>query len=71
MSRSNVPSSARTTRGTIRYGSIRSLTAIGPLPGPPPPCGCVNVLCRLKWTMSKPMSPGRVTPITALRFAPS
>ena len=39
---------------------MRSETAIGPAPGPPPPCGCVNVLCRLKWTMSKPMSPGRV-----------
>ena len=37
---------------------MRSETAIGPAPGPPPPCGCVNVLCRLKCTMSKPMSPG-------------
>ena len=38
---------------------MRSDTAIGPEPGPPPPCGCVNDLCRLKCTMSKPMSPGR------------
>ena len=54
--------------GTARCGRTpRS----GPQPGPPPPCGCVNVLCRLKWTMSKPMSPGRVRPMTALRFAPS
>ena len=37
---------------------MRSDTAIGPAPGPPPPCGCVKVLCRLKWTMSKPVSPG-------------
>ena len=28
-------------------GSIRSDTAIGPAPGPPPPWGWVNVLCRL------------------------
>ena len=50
---------------------MRSDTAIGPAPGPPPPWGWVNVLCRLKWTMSKPMSPGREMPMTALRFAPS
>ena len=40
-------------------------------PGPPPPCGVENDLWVLKWTMSKPMSPGRDTPITAFRFAPS
>ncbi len=57
--RSNVPSPERTIRGFIRNGAIRSDTAIGPAPGPPPPWGCVNDLCRLKWTMSKPMSPGR------------
>ncbi len=51
-------SSARVITGRGRNGSMRSLTAIGPEPGPPPPCGCVNDLCRLKWTMSKPMSPG-------------
>ena len=38
---------------------MRSETAIGPDPGPPPPCGWVKDLCRLKCTMSKPMSPGR------------
>ena len=48
-----------------------SETAIGPAPGPPPPCGWLNDLCRLTWTMSKPMSPGRDWPITALRLAPS
>ena len=61
----------RTTAGTGRNGSSMSRTAIGPPPGPPPPCGCENVLWRLMWTMSKPMSPGREIPQTALRFAPS
>ena len=28
------------------------MTPTGPDPGPPPPCGVLNVLCRLKWTMS-------------------
>ncbi len=37
---------------------MRSDTAIGPEPGPPPPWGWVKDLCRLKCTMSKPMSPG-------------
>ena len=51
-SRSNVgpapfAEEVRTTCGTGRKGSIRSLTAIGPAPGPPPPCGWVKVLCRL------------------------
>ena len=50
---------------------MRSETAIGPEPGPPPPWGWVKDLCRLKCTMSKPMSPGREMPITALRLAPS
>ena len=50
---------------------MRSETAIGPAPGPPPPCGWENDLCRLTWTMSKPMSPGREWPMIAFRFAPS
>ena len=50
---------------------MRSETAIGPDPGPPPPWGWVNDLWRLKWTMSKPMSPGRQMPMIAFRFAPS
>ena len=50
--------SIRSIRGTGRNGSIRSETAIGPAPGPPPPCGWLNDLWRLTWTMSKPMSPG-------------
>jgi len=30
------------------------LTAIGPNPGPPPPCGIENVLCKFKWQTSAP-----------------
>ena len=36
-----------------------AVTAIGPAPGPPPPCGPLNVLCGLKCIMSAPKSPGR------------
>ena len=32
---------------------------MGPAPGPPPPCGPLNVLCGLKCIMSAPKSPGR------------
>ena len=35
-----------------------SATPIGPTPGPPPPCGMQNVLCRFKWQTSAPMKPG-------------
>jgi hypothetical protein len=37
-------------------------TQIGPMPGPPPPCGMQKVLCRLRWQTSAPMSPGRSEP---------
>ena len=30
--------------------------------GPPPPCGMQNVLCRLRWQTSAPMSPGPAEP---------
>ena len=33
-------------------------TPIGPTPGPPPPCGMQNVLCRFKWQTSAPMIAG-------------
>ena len=46
-------------------------TAIGPAPGPPPPCGPVNVLWTLKCIMSAPKSPGRVMPRMAFMLAPS
>ena len=32
--------------------------ATGPTPGPPPPCGMQNVLCRLRCETSPPNSPG-------------
>ncbi len=40
------PASCFTT-GFGRKGARCSFTPIGPLPGPPPPCGWLNVLCRL------------------------
>ena len=45
----------------------------GDRPGPrtAAPCGWLNDLWRLTWTMSKPMSPGREWPMIAFRLAPS
>jgi hypothetical protein len=40
-------------------------------PGPPPPCGMQNVLCRFRCDTSAPSHPGRARPTSALRFAPS
>ena len=54
-----------------RYGARCSATAIGPMPGPPPPCGMQNVLCRLRWQTSAPHSAGRVRPTCAFMLAPS
>ncbi len=39
------------------------LTAIGPIPGPPPPWGILNVLCKFKWQTSAPKNPGLVNPL--------
>ena len=39
-------SAARGSPG--RKGMRCSATQIGPIPGPPPPCGMQNVLCRFK-----------------------
>lgn len=33
-------------------------TPMGPIPGPPPPCGMQNVLCRLRCETSAPMAAG-------------
>src|ERR1700686_3845245 len=60
-----------TTEDAGRNGARWALTPIGPTPGPPPPCGMQNVLCRLKCDTSAPNLPGRATPTSALRFAPS
>src|SRR5215218_6980670 len=54
-----------------RNGTRCSATATGPTPGPPPPCGMQNVLCRFRCETSPPNSPGRASPTRALRFAPS
>ena len=37
-----------------RYGERWALTAIGPIPGPPPPWGMQKVLWRLRWDTSEP-----------------
>src|SRR5690349_24466051 len=46
-------------------------TPIGPMPGPPPPWGIANVLCRFKWQTSAPIEAGLVSPTCAFMFAPS
>jgi len=55
----------------LRAVSAGTVTATGPAPGPPPPCGVEKVLCRLSCTMSAPMCPGFATPISAFMLAPS
>jgi hypothetical protein len=54
-----------------RYGARCAATAMGPIPGPPPPCGMQKVLCRFRWQTSAPKSPGRAMPTSAFRLAPS
>ena len=54
-----------------RYGARCAATAIGPMPGPPPPCGMAKVLCRFKWHTSAPISAGLVRPTCAFMLAPS
>ena len=45
--------------GRAGTGARCAATPIGPMPGPPPPCGMQKVLCRFRWQTSAPMSPGR------------
>ena len=54
-----------------RYGARWARTATGPTPGPPPPWGMQNVLCRFRWLTSAPNLPGWARPTSALRLAPS
>ena len=54
-----------------RKGNRCSATPIGPMPGPPPPCGMQKVLCRFRWQTSAPISPGLQSPTWAFMFAPS
>ena len=63
--------SSRMTCGVGRCFSNPFLTPTGPLPGPPPPCGVENVLCKLICITSNPISPGRQIPSIGLRLAPS
>ena len=51
-----------TTAWSGRYGARCAATPIGPMPGPPPPCGMQKVLCRLRWQTSAPSSAGRQMP---------
>jgi NAD(P)-dependent dehydrogenase (short-subunit alcohol dehydrogenase family) len=54
-----------------RKGTSLSFTPIGPMPGPPPPCGIAKVLCKFKWQTSAPIEPGLVKPTCAFILAPS
>ena len=54
-----------------RCGFRCFFTPIGPIPGPPPPCGIQKVLCKFKWLTSPPMSPGLDKPTMAFMLAPS
>src|SRR5207237_5051958 len=65
------PSVLRTRTGVGKNGSRNFLHATGPEPGPPPPWGVENVLCRFRCITSTPKSPGRVLPTKAFIFAPS
>ena len=47
-----------TTGWPGRNGARCAATPIGPMPGPPPPCGMQKVLWRLRWQTSAPMSAG-------------
>mmetsp|Transcript_75958 Transcript_75958/g.183653 ORF Transcript_75958/g.183653 Transcript_75958/m.183653 type:complete len:234 (-) Transcript_75958:1843-2544(-) len=60
-----------TTSWPGRKGAKCAATPMVPTPGPPPPCGMQNVLCRLRWQTSAPMNPGEVSPTCAFMFAPS
>ncbi len=63
---------ASATSGWLgRNGARWARTATGPTPGPPPPWGMQKVLCRFRCDTSAPNRPGRATPTSALRLAPS
>src|ERR1700735_2379684 len=61
------PSTARVGRKGARWARA----ATGPTPGPPPPCGMQNVLCRFRCDTAAPNQPGRASPTSAFRLAPS
>ncbi|NJR41702.1 MAG: hypothetical protein HC767_02575, partial [Akkermansiaceae bacterium] len=65
------PDSTSTNGWPGRNGARCSATPIGPMPGPPPPCGMANVLCRFRWQTSAPIVAGLVRPTCAFMLAPS
>mmetsp|Transcript_2252 Transcript_2252/g.3947 ORF Transcript_2252/g.3947 Transcript_2252/m.3947 type:complete len:210 (-) Transcript_2252:1252-1881(-) len=65
------PEASGSTAWPGRKGARWDATPIEPTPGPPPPWGMQNVLCRLRWQTSAPMIPGLVKPTCAFIFAPS
>src|SRR5712692_1107851 len=67
----SLPPHERDVRPGDRKGARWGATQIGPIPGPPPPCGMQNVLWRLRWHTSAPMSAGRHRPTWAFMLAPS
>jgi len=54
-----------------REGRREGHVPMVPTPGPPPPWGMQNVLCRFKWQTSAPMRAGEVRATWAFMFAPS
>ena len=54
-----------------KKGAKCAATPIGPIPGPPPPWGIQNVLCKLICITSAPNFPGLHNPTNAFKFAPS
>src|SRR5207253_3421984 len=60
-----------TTGWPGRNGARWDRTHTGPTPGPPPPWGMQNVLCRFRCDTSPPNRPGAASPTNAFRLAPS
>src|ERR1700750_3291605 len=67
----SMPTSPPPPNARGRNGARCDLTARGPPPGPPPPCGMQKVLCRLRWETPEPHLPGLATPTSAFILAPS
>src|SRR5271165_590076 len=65
------PASTASSEPRGRNGARCARAATGPTPGPPPPCGMQNVLCRFRCETSAPNLPGLARPTSAFRFAPS
>ena len=71
VSASSNPFGPLTTQGSGANGAKAAAKATGPEPGPPPPWGVENVLCRFMCMTSMPRSAGRTLPTMALKLAPS